>query len=118
MGTVGLAGEATDGESCRRLPPPPLSVSLTSGSALSVADARVLSVSVAAEAGVQRGPRRAGPRRVLGRGRRVLGCASAYSWAAVPWAGPSRAECCFPILFCLFISQIYVHLQKYIVPSI
>ena len=87
-------------------------------SPVSLADARVLPVSVAAEAGAQRGPRRAGPRRVLGRGRRVLGRASAYSWAAVPWAGPSRAECCFPILFCLFISQIYVHLEKYVAPSI
>ena len=42
-------------------------------SPVSLADARVLPVSVAAEAGAQRGPRRAGPRRVLGRGRRVLG---------------------------------------------
>ena len=69
-------------------------------SPVSLADARVLPVSVAAEAGAQRGPRRAGSRRVLGRA--ASWAALVYSWAAVPSGRSNNCGCdLFLILFAL-----------------
>ena len=84
MGTVGLAGEATDGESRRRLPPSPASLS----------DARASLSAAMAEAGAQRGP------------RHCLGRASVARGPPFLRAGPAVAVICFIISFCFIISQI------------
>ena len=68
-------------------------------SPVSLADARVLPVSVAAEAGAQRGPRRAGLRRVLGHGRRVLGRAGVLAGRCS--VGPVQQLWMHLILICL-----------------
>ena len=60
-----------------------------------LADPRVLPVSVAAEAGAQRGPR------VLGRA--ASWAAPVRSWAAVSWASPPVAVRFYFILFCLTV---------------
>ena len=75
---------------------PPLFPSLTSGPRSSVSDA---------EAGVQLGPRRRLGPRLCARGPPLRGLAQLW---------PS----CFSDFVYLFISQIYVYLEKYVAPSI
>ena len=77
-------------------PSPPLPVSLTRGPSLSASWLRRESS--------------------LGRWR-ASWAAPVCSRAAVTWAGPAVAEC-FSDFILLFISQIYVHLEKYVAPSI
>ena len=48
--------------------------------------------------------------------RRVLGRASALHGPLFLRSGPTVAVTCFLILCCFIISQIYVHIQKYVAP--
>ena len=71
-------------------------------SPVSLADAWVLPVSVAAEAGAQRGPRVLG-RAVCWAAGAASWAAPVRSWAAVSWASPPVAVRFYFILFCLTV---------------
>ena len=74
-------------------------------SPVSLADARVLPVSVAAEAGAQRGPHVLG-RAVCGPQEPRLGPRRCARGPLFRWAGPTAAVIYFPILFVLLFHRI------------